>query len=227
MELNNASLHFVIIDTFLKRGYAPTVDELAGRFVVERSHVCDGLKRLQDYHGVVLHPDSLEIWVAHPFSTVPTGFLVTSGDREWWGNCAWCSLGLAALAKQPVIIKTSPGYDRPPVELLITNDQLQNDQFVVHFPIPMAQAWDNVIAICSVMLLFDDETHVDEWCAKHGKQKGDVRPVGQVWEFAKDWYGKHADPDWKKPTVSEAAELFARHGLAGPIWTLPEQDKNF
>ncbi|MEM7500679.1 MAG: alkylmercury lyase family protein [Pseudomonadota bacterium] len=227
MKLNNSSLHFVIVDAFLKHGFAPTVEELARNFNVNQTRMCDALRSLQDYHGVVLHPDSCEVWVIHPFSTVPTGFLVSSGEREWWGNCAWCSLGLAAIAKQPVVIKTSPGYDRPVVELAISDGELHNDSFVVHFPTPMSQAWDNVIATCSMMLLFDDEAHVDEWCAKHGKQRGDVRPVQQIWRFAKEWYGKHADPDWRKPSAAEAAELFARHGLDGPIWTLPEQDRHF
>ena len=227
MILNHSSLHFAIIDTFLGRGFAPTVEELAQRFAVDRPQICDALRALEDYHGVVLHPDSCEIWVIHPFSTVPTGFRVSSGEREWWGNCAWCSLGIAAIAEQPVTIKTSPGYDRPPVELVIEDGCLRDDRFVIHFPIPMAKAWDNVIATCSVMLLFDDEAHVDEWCAKHGKQKGDVRPLRQVWEFAKDWYGRHADPDWEKHTALEAAELFSRHGLEGPIWKLPEQDGRF
>ena len=119
MKLNNSSLHFVIIDTFLNRGCAPTVEELAHKFAVDPPRMCDALRSLEDYHGVVLHPDCCEIWVVHPFSTVPTGFLVANGEREWWGNCAWCSLGLAAIAEQPVTIKTSPGYDRPPVELVI------------------------------------------------------------------------------------------------------------
>ena len=227
MNLNNSSLHFVVIDILLDRGYAPTVDELSHRFEAERSEMVSALKRLEDYHGVVLHPDSNEIWVMHPFSTVPTGFLVSNGQREWWGNCAWCSLGLAALAKQPVRIKTSPGFDRSPITLTINDDELDDHSYVVHFPIPMANAWDNVIATCSMMLLFDDDAHVDEWCAKHGKQKGDVRPIAQIWEFAKDWYGKHASPDWKKPTAAEAAALFAEHGLDGPIWSLPKADGHF
>lgn len=227
MDLNNSSLHFVIIDHFLSRGFAPSIEELARRFAVDQQTMRDALCALEEYHGVVLHPGSSEIWVAHPFSTVPTGFLVSNRAREWWGNCAWCSLGLAAIAEQPVSIKTSPGYDRPPVELVVEDGKLSNDEFVVHFPTPMSQAWDNVIATCSMMLLFDDETHVDEWCAKHGKQKGDVRPVGQIWEFAKDWYGKHSDPNWEKHTAAQAAELFSRHGLDGPIWRLPEEDGRF
>ncbi len=227
MTLNNSSLHFVIIDTFLRRGVAPKLDELAERFGVDRKRMSGALHDLQNYHGVVLHPHSDEIWVAHPFSTVPTGFLVSSSAREWWGNCAWCSLGLAALADSPVTIKTAPGNDRPTVELKIVDDTLDRDDFVVHFPTPMAKAWDNVIATCKTMLVFDDEAHVDDWCAKHGTTKGDVQPIQKVWAFAREWYGKHANPDWQKPSAIEAAAIFARHGLTGPIWALSARDGHF
>lgn len=227
MDLNNSSLHFAVIDTFLKRGFAPTLKELRERFGVSDDHMRTALHALQDYHGVVLHPHNDEIWVAHPFSTEPTGFLVSSAEREWWGNCAWCSLGLAALAKSPVTIRTSPGFDRPLVELQIVDGQLDRSDLVVHFPTPMRRAWDNVIATCSTMLVFEDDAHVDEWCSKHGKTKGDVQPVQTVWAFAREWYGKHADPDWVKPSAREAAEMFDRHGLTGPIWSLPEAEDRF
>ncbi|MEM9316608.1 MAG: organomercurial lyase, partial [Pseudomonadota bacterium] len=227
MNLSNASLHFVIIDTFLQRGFAPTLDELAARFGVARGLMRKALGELQDHHGVVLHPHSDEIWVAHPFSTVPTGFLVSSGGREWWGNCAWCSLGLAALVDAPATIRTSPGYDRPTVELRIVDGKLDRHDFVVHFPTPMARAWDNVIATCATMLVFDDEAHVDAWCAMHRMTRGDVQPIETVWNFAREWYGRHADPDWEKLSASEATEMFARHGLTGPIWSLPAQDGHF
>lgn len=227
MTLNNSSLHFVIIEAFLKQGHAPTIDQLADRFRVDTKQIRASLRELQNYHGVVLHPHDDEIWVAHPFSTEPTGFLVSSAGHEWWGNCAWCSLGLAALADSPVTITTAPGFDRAMITLSIVDGELDRSDFVVHFPTPMINAWDNVIATCASMLLFDDEAHVDEWCAKHGKKKGDVQPVQKVWRFAREWYGRHAFPDWEKLSTDEAAEMFTRHGLTGPIWDLSGQEGRF
>ena len=227
MRLSNSSLHFAVINTFLKQGFAPTIKELADRFDVSFERMVNAMRELQDYHGVVLHPHNDEIWVAHPFSTVPTGFLVSTAEHEWWGNCAWCSLGVAAIANAPVKIATAPGYDRPLVELQVADGNLDRSDFVIHFPIPMINAWDNVIATCANMLLFDDEAHVDQWCAQHGKRKGDVQPIQRVWRFAQEWYGRHAEPDWEKPSAHEAAEMFARHGLSGPIWDLADQEGRF
>jgi Transcriptional regulators len=87
MELNNSTLHYVIIDTLLTRGRAPSVAELAERFDVSRPRVGEALHDLAEYHGVVLHPDSGEVWVVHPFSTAPTGFLVRAGEHECGANC--------------------------------------------------------------------------------------------------------------------------------------------
>jgi hypothetical protein len=33
-----------------------------------------GLYDLQEYHGVVLHPNEPKIWVIHPFLLAPTNF---------------------------------------------------------------------------------------------------------------------------------------------------------
>jgi hypothetical protein len=61
------------------------------QFRQPREAVVAGLRALQDYHGVVLHPTSCEIWVTHPFSAAPTNFWVQSAQGSWWAN--WMVLG--------------------------------------------------------------------------------------------------------------------------------------
>ena len=60
-----------------------------------------------------------------------------------------------------------------------------------------------------------------------GISKGDVRPLQQIWNFAAEWYGRHADANWVKWSTQEASEIFARHGLTGPVWTLPNETVRF
>jgi len=227
MELNNSTLHHVIVDTLLTRGWAPSARELAERFGVERARLSRALRELADYHGVVLHPDSHEIWVVHPFSAAPTNFLVRSGALEWWGNCAWCSLGVAALAGGTADMTTALGAAGRQVTVRVVDHEVLDKDFVVHFPVSMVNVWNNVVFSCSMMLLFETEQDVDRWCRKRGKAKGDVRPIEQVWRFAAEWYGRHRDPDWTKWTPDEAIAMFARHGLDGPIWALPGGGERF
>ena len=77
------------------------------------------------------------------------------------------------------------------------------------------------------MLLFRNEAQVNAWSAARGIPRGDVRPLAQVWAFAAEWYGRHADADWTKWSNQEAAAIFERHHLTGPVWTLPEENARF
>lgn len=227
MELNNSTLHHVIIDILLTRGWAPSAEELTERFGVSREEMRRAMNSLAEYHGVVTHPGSDEIWVVHPFSTAPTNFLVRSGELDWWGSCIWCSLGLVSLAGETGAITTALGAAGRQVTVRIEDGQLIDQEYVVHFPIKVAKIWDNVVYGCSMMLLFENETEVDDWCGQRGKVKGDVRPLTQVWPFAREWYARHHDPNWVKWTVDEASALFERHGLTGPIWEMPKGSERF
>ncbi|KAJ5348403.1 putative transmembrane protein [Penicillium brevicompactum] len=91
----------------------------------------------------------------------------------------------------------------------------------------MRNAWDNVIYTCSVQLLFRDEAEVDEWCSTRGIPKGDVRPIEQIWNFATEWYGRHADADWTKRSLHDAVEIFRRHNLTGPTWSIGDNSGRF
>jgi hypothetical protein len=213
-------LHHLIMRSFMETGAAPSIDDLATSMPLDRAEVVEHLHALRDYHGVVLHPHSDEIWAAHPFSAAPTSFWVTTEMMSWWGNCAWCSLGIAALARADVTISTSLGAEGRPVTLHVRDGAVVERDYVVHFPIPMRHAWDNVVYTCSTMLLFDSERSVDAWSARHRIPKGDVQPVEVVWALAQRWYGRHLDADWTKWSVDEAAEIFREVGLHGPIWHL-------
>ncbi len=227
MELTNSSLHHHLLSTIVDRGYAPTVDELAEWSGRGRSEVSAALDSLARYHGVVLHPHSGEVWIAHPFSLAPTGFTITSHGQRWWGTCAWCSLGAVELLGGTATIATQLGWSGNPAKLRVEQGKLLDTDYVIHFPVPMAQAWDNVVYTCSMMLLFHDSDAVAAWCDRHGKPQGDVRPVEQIWHFAREWYGHHLDVGWQKWTAAEAVAMFDRHGLDGPIWSLPTGAERF
>lgn len=104
MQLNHSSLHYYIISSIVRQGYAPKISQIAQHFATTEDSVVTALKALEQYHGVVLHPTSSEVWIMHPFSTAPTNFWIESANGSWWGNCAWCSLGAAALLKQDLTI---------------------------------------------------------------------------------------------------------------------------
>ncbi len=225
--ITNSKLHYTIIKYIIDKGYAPDVKTLSNLLSSSEKGVEESLLNLHEYHGVVLHPNQLKIWVVHPFSVAPTNFIVKSAKGEWWGNCAWCSLGIATLLKEDVTITTSFGAHGEPVKIHIINGEVEEKDLYVHFPIPMKNAWDNVIYTCSTMLIFHNELEIDDWCLKHRIQKGDVQPIENIWEFSKEWYGNHLNPKWEKWTTEQAVEIFKKFNLTGAIWEIPVSKDRF
>ena len=45
--------------------------------------------------------------------------------------------------------------------------------------------------------------------------------------LAKAWYGRYAEPGWKKWTVAEAQAIFTEVGLASDFWRLEQRVGNF
>jgi hypothetical protein len=224
--IDRGFLHHTILTHFVERGYAPSVRELSGILEQPRDSVIAALEALQDDHGVVLQPVSREIWVAHPFSAAPTNFWVESRRGSWWGNCAWCSMGIAALVGGDVVVTTTLGGESRQVRVRVSDGATQ-DEYLVHFPVPMARAWENVTYTCSTMVLFDSEQAIADWCARHRIAKGDVQPISAVLDFATVWYGHHLDKNWRRLSAAEAKELFGRFQLSGPTWDIPPAATRF
>ncbi len=156
-------LHSHILNHISDHGFAPDLSNLAVSFNCSGQVAKESSVALQEYHGVALHPSQDKVWVIHPFSLAPTLFTLKSNRGVWWGNCAWCSLGAAALLAEDLTITTTLGGHDQQVIIHITNGMLDRGDLFVHFPIPMANAWDNVIYTCSNMLLFKNEAEVDSW----------------------------------------------------------------
>ncbi len=201
-------------------GFAPTVEQLAKFLDTDTNEIKNGLTALADNHAIVLHPNSFDIWIAHPFALFPTLFWVTTSDRQWWGNCPWCSFGIAALTKTDTDIFTKLKGQLEPLKIEIRNNKIVQKDFVVHFPIPASKFWDNVIYTCSMMLIFKNENEIDEWCKQHNKPKGEVLPIEQVWALAQVWYGNYLDTDFKRKSKEVAEKMFEQVGLTSNFWKL-------
>jgi hypothetical protein len=225
--ITNGRLHHAILRYVIDNGFEPDAATLAEQLQSSKKEVVQGLYALQDYHGVVLHPTEPKVWVIHPFSLAPTNFLVRSNKGQWWGNCAWCSLGVAALLNEDVTITTRiAAYDKQ-VVISIKNGAIQERNLFIHFPIPMKKAWDNVIYTCSNMLVFENEDQIDEWVKRHNIPKGDVQPIENIWAFSKEWYGNHLNTEWTKWTMQEAKTMFTKYNLTGETWQLEPSAERF
>ena len=96
--ISDSEIRLWIYQHFVDTGRAPSPIEIAAHFQLAPADVEQRLRRLQEEaEALVLLPGSSYIWMAEPFSAVPTSFHVRSGARQWWGNCIWDALAILAL----------------------------------------------------------------------------------------------------------------------------------
>lgn len=129
---------------FVGTGQAPSLRDISAEVSSSPAEVGASLERLDAGHVLVLHPTTRELWMAMPFSAVPTDFRVTSGDRAWWANCAWDALGISAMLQMPVEIRTSCTDCGDPPPLRTTGRALSDPSGVVHFAVPAAAWWEDI-----------------------------------------------------------------------------------
>jgi hypothetical protein len=129
---------------FVDRGQAPRVGDTSAELGVPASTIAASLERLAAAHVLVLDPSSRGIWMAMPFSAIPTAFRVRTDRGEWWANCAWDALGVSAMLQAPAEIVTtcSDCGDPPPVRT--TGRTLTSGHGVVHFAVPAAEWWNDI-----------------------------------------------------------------------------------
>jgi hypothetical protein len=204
----------------IRGGFAPDARTLAQTLKCPLEEIERSLDRLAANRGVVLHPGTHRIWVAHPFSFAPTAFWVTSRRGSWWANCAWCALGIGAMLDDGVTIVTRAGAEGSPVEVTVQGGTVREADLLVHFAVPAAKWWDNVHYTCATILFFHAVGEIDTWCGRHAIGRGEILSVDQAWALAQAWYGDYLHPNWRRRTPEEARAIFRELGLTSRFWEL-------
>jgi len=129
---------------FVRRGLAPAVRGLSDELGAPPPAIAASLERLAAAHVVVLDPATRRLWMAMPFSAVPTAFRVRTSGGEWWANCAWDALGISAMLQAPAEIITTCADCGDLVPIRTTGRTLSSGSGVVHFAVPAASWWDDI-----------------------------------------------------------------------------------
>ncbi len=219
-EETDMAVHHRLVRQLIERGRIAPPADLASELRLDRSELKASFLRLASSHSLVLHPHSDEPWVIHPFSLSPTHTWVARGEGGWWAPCLWCGFGIANLVGGDVTIHCRIGGEAEAVQILVRNGEPAETGLWAHFPERPALAWNNVHHFCARLLPFRLQNDVGVWAERHGFALGQVLPVSQLADLARRWYGRHADPFWRKATVEEASEIFTAAGLTGEFWQL-------
>jgi hypothetical protein len=136
--------HYVY-DQTMKTTTSPTIAETAGALSTTSVEVQASFQRLADAHMLVLRRDTGEILMANPFSAVPTPFLTKVDGQTYNGNCIWDGMGISAMLKRDAVIQTSCGDCGTSITLRIVNGMLEPAVGIVHFAVPAAHWWTDIV----------------------------------------------------------------------------------
>lgn len=142
--MSDADVGRFVLHWFADHGRSPTLEELAA-VVGDRQDVLAVLRRLEAEHVIVLVESGESIRMALPFSGIPTDFLVTSGDRSWYANCAWDALAIPTALHTDATIHTSWYGTREKLVLEVAGGEVTPGDGYVGFAVPARHWWDDIV----------------------------------------------------------------------------------
>lgn len=140
-------LRFVVYRHFVETGRAPSRHELT-EVVGDIDAVDRLLRELHDRHMLVLDDRDErrgEIRMALPFAAEQTDFRVATSTGAWWANCAWDALAILAALHADGRITSTWADTGEPLELTVTDGELDRSDGYVSFPLPASRWWDDIV----------------------------------------------------------------------------------
>ena len=142
----DTAVKMTIYETIARTAQAPTSAEVAQSLSTSPEAVAAALERLHQKRLLVPEPgDPSRIRMAPPFSGVETSFRVKVQDKVYYANCVWDALGIAAALQADALIEASDGYSGEPMLLEVRKGQPVPQSCVIHFAVPAAQWWDDIL----------------------------------------------------------------------------------
>lgn len=124
-------------------GTVPSRAELAADLTAADSEVDRALRFLADAYVLALDEHG-EVWMAHPFSAVPTPYRVETSAGAYWANCAWDALAIPLLLGTDGRTRTSCPQSGRRFELTMTRGRPGPGGAVVRLAVPVRDFWDDV-----------------------------------------------------------------------------------
>ena len=123
---SDSEIRRFVYQSTVSTGRVPSPLDVAIQFDTNIVSIEAAFDRLaKDHDALVLLPGSHYIWMAEPFSAVPTDFPVEHGGRRWYGNCVWDALAVAALLGGDSVIPTACPVSGTPLTLRVRDQQLE------------------------------------------------------------------------------------------------------
>jgi len=124
---------------------APAAPEIAVVLGEPPGTIRDAYRRLFQKRVLFLEPDGETIRMAPPFSGVPTQHRVQVGDRSYFANCSWDSLGIPAALHREAQVLSRCEQSLEPIHIRVTREGPRTAQVVAHFAVPAAKWWADLV----------------------------------------------------------------------------------
>ncbi len=142
MNALERSIRAHVLHTLRETSAAPSLDALAAAHATTTDRVREALHSLAKQHRLALQPGTDAIWMAHPFSAVPTDFVVTASGRSWWANCVWDGVAILGIVGDGWLDTHSP-QTGDSIRLTVERGRVTGDA-IVHFLVPARHFWDDI-----------------------------------------------------------------------------------
>lgn len=114
----------------------PSAGAVAARAGLAEEEVLASFAALEGEHRIVLdRPDHVRM--AHPFSSVDTGYDAVFGDKTIHANCAWDAFAIVALLGDGTVTKDGEAV------WTVTDGKVEPDG-IVHFVVPPRDFWADI-----------------------------------------------------------------------------------
>ena len=140
------TVKLAIYDHFVTTAHAPTVSDVALKLDAPVDAVQSAFDELHTKRLLVPEPgDRSRIRMAAPFSGVPTSFKVHVQTKRYDANCVWDGLGVLAALHTDGMVRARDGHSGEAMTLVIRDGSPKPTPCVIHFAVPAAHWWDDVI----------------------------------------------------------------------------------
>ena len=129
---------------FARTRHGPANIELARALGISSAEVERSLRRLEDGRHLALFPDRHDVWMAHPFSAVPTDYAVDTANGRYWANCAWDALGIPAILDIDGWTEARCAATGEPIGYGVRDGRFDGGPGVIHMVVPPRDAWDDI-----------------------------------------------------------------------------------
>ena len=135
-----------IYETIARTTQPPTSAEVAKALTAPLQEVEAAFDRLHKKRLLVPEPGApSRIRMAPPFSGVETPFRVKVQGKVYYANCAWDALGISAALHEDAVIEASDGQTGEPMTLTVKNGKPIPQSCAIHFAVPAARWWEDII----------------------------------------------------------------------------------